>query len=226
MIKSSQLWFSHQNELNDPYDCKYSLSDDFLMSLFKRASETLVNDLKEYIDIHDRINTRILPMLRTEKGMQIFYNMLFGKRLGYSACCFTTDPLSELMWAFYGNNYKGVCLEFDFSKTIVLQEKLNQVKYNDILPELCKIDDLVEILRTKRTIWSFEKEWRLISKTSGQVPFNKESFTGIIFGFKSSLTDIENVLKLLIDNGFTRIKAKQIKFRIRGVNLQNIDPNI
>ena len=54
------------------------------------------------------------------------------------------------MWAFYGNNYKGVCLEFDFSKTIALQEKLNQVKYNDTLPELCKVDDLVEIPRTKK----------------------------------------------------------------------------
>jgi len=226
MIKSSHLWFSHQNDLNDPYDCKYSISDDFLMSLFKRASETLENDLKEHTDIHDRINTRILPMLKTEKWMQIFYNMLFGERLGWSACCFTTDPLSEIMWAFYGDNYKGVCLEFDFSKTIVLQEKLNQVKYNDTFPELCKIDDLIEILRTKKTIWSFEKEWRLISKTSGKVPFNKESLTGIIFGFKSSLNDIENVLKLLIENGFTRIKAKQIKFRIKGVTLDNIDLNI
>lgn len=226
IIKSSRIWFSHQNELNDPYDCKYSISDDFLMSLFKRASETLVSDLNENTNIHDRINKRILPSLRTEKGMQFIYNMLFGERLGWSACCFTTDPLNELMWAFYGDNYKGVCLEFDFSKTILLQEKLNQVKYTDTLPELCKIDDLVEILRTKKTIWSFEREWRLVSKTNGHVPFNKESLTGIIFGFNSSLNDIENVLKLLIDNGFTKIKIKQIKFRIKGVTLENIDFNM
>ena len=90
MIKTSQLWFSHQNELNDPYESKYSISDDFLMSLFKRASDTIENDLKEHADIHDRINNRILPMLKTEKWMQIFYNMLFGERHGWSVCCFTT----------------------------------------------------------------------------------------------------------------------------------------
>lgn len=157
MIKSSQFWFSHQNELNDPYDCKYSISDDFLRSLFKGASKTLANDLKEHTDVHDRINTRILPMLKTEKGMQILYNMLFREGLGWSACCFTTDPLSEIMWAFYGDNYKGVCLEFDFSKMIVLQEKLNQVKYNDTFPELCKIDDLVEILRKKKLFGALKR---------------------------------------------------------------------
>lgn len=149
------------------------LLDDFLMSLFKKASESVERDLKNIPLLHERINNNVLPMLKTERWMQIFYQMLFGERLGWSTCCFTTDPLSELMWAFYADNYKGVCLEFDFSKTTDLKEKINKVVYSNTPPEISSIDDLVHTLLTKKEIWSFEKEWRIISKVKGKVHFNK-----------------------------------------------------
>jgi hypothetical protein len=117
MLDSSQLWFSHQNELNDPYDCKYSLSDGFLKLLYGNSADSLKKDLP---NCQEKIDNTVLSMLRSENCMNILYNMLFGGRLGWSACSFTTDPINELMWAFYADNYKGVCLEFDISKTLAL----------------------------------------------------------------------------------------------------------
>lgn len=224
MFITSQLWFSHQNELNDPYDCKYSLTDDFLISLFNKASVSLEKDLiKEIPNFQERIEKTILPMLKTEIWMGRFYNMLFGKRLGWSTCCFTTDPLNELMWAFYADNYKGVCLKFDFSKSLELHEFLNPVVYNNRLPEINSVDDLKKTILTKKKIWRFEKEWRILSKVSGKISFNKESLTSIYFGYKVKQTDIDNIKKLVTENGFDNVKFKQVKFRIKGVTINNID---
>jgi len=39
LLGNKQLWFSHQNELNDPYDCKYALSDDFLTLLKNKVRQ-------------------------------------------------------------------------------------------------------------------------------------------------------------------------------------------
>ena len=49
LLTNGQLWFSHQNELNDPFDCKYALTDTYLISILKNSSGKLLSDLQERV---------------------------------------------------------------------------------------------------------------------------------------------------------------------------------
>ncbi|MCK9401476.1 MAG: DUF2971 domain-containing protein [Bacteroidales bacterium] len=224
LLIDGQLWFSHQNELNDPYDCKFALSDKFLISLLKESSDTLLKDLQEKIPNLNSINKdrffdKILPILKSNKWMNEFYSNLFEKS-GWSVCCFSASPLNEIMWAHYANNHKGVCLEFDLSKTPELYEKLQPVTYEDTFPEIDTTDDLINALLRKRTAWSQEEEWRIITNVRGTKPFNKESLTAICFGCYADRLFIENIIKTTKESGYEKIGFKQMNFRIKGITLK------
>lgn len=228
LLMNGQLWFSHQNELNDPYDCKYALSDSLLVSLLKSSSDTFLKDLKERVPSdnfmsQDKFFDIIFPVLKSNELMEKFYTMLFGEMLGWNVCCFTTNPLNEIMWSHYAENNKGVCLEFDLSKTPELHEKLFPVNYTDTFPEINSIDELSDALLTKRTAWSKEVEWRILSNVKGGKVFNKDSLTAIYFGCNVSTFTIDNIRKTITSSCYNKINLKQLKFRIKGVVLKPMD---
>jgi len=157
--------------------------------------------------------------------MSKFYGMLFGT-LGWSVCCFTTNPMNELMWGHYGNSNKGVCLEFDFSKSPEILDKLHPVKYDDNFPKIDSIDDLPEALLTKRTAWIDEQEWRVISNKGGGKSFNKKSLTTIYFGYYVTVEKIDFIRELMIKAGYLNVKFKQVNFYIdeARIDLDDLKP--
>lgn len=228
LIRTGQLWFSHQNELNDPFDCKYALSESYLMSLFKNSTGTLLKDLQDRLPqfkdlCHDEFFKIMLPTLKSDGWMNGFYNMLFGDMLGWSVCCFTTDPLNELMWAHYADNNKGVCLEFDLTKSPDLHEKLNPVDYNDTFPEINSMDELPKALLTKRTAWTMEYEWRILSNVKGAKAFDKNSLTAVYFGCYVTKKTIDDIRQYMISYGYKKVAFKQLDLRIKGVTIRQSD---
>jgi hypothetical protein len=231
LLEKGSLWFSHQNDLNDPFDCKYAMSDKFLFSMLRDSCNGMLTDLKKGIPQMPAISEEkffefMKPRLLTDDWMSGFYNMMFGEMAGWSVCCFTTNPINELMWAHYANNSKGVCLEFDLSKSPELFEKLSPVKYSNQIPQIDTADQLPEALLIKRLAWSIEEEWRLITNVSGYKNFNKDALTAIYFGFNVGTKTIESIKKVLIASGYKSVEFKKISFKINGFNLNNIEDDM
>ena len=228
LLRTGQLWFSHQNELNDPFDCKYALSDNFLLSLLKKSSGSLLKDLQVRLPQFNDLNQEeffesMLPTLKSNEWMSVFYNMLFGDMLGWNVCCFTTDPLNEIMWAHYADNNKGVCLQFNLSYTPELHEKLHLITYDDNFSEINSMDELPKALLTKRTAWSKENECRILSNVRGTKAFNKQSLTAIYFGSKVTNKTINDMRNHMIDSCYRKVAFKQLNFRIKGITIKSID---
>jgi len=222
LLTSGQLWFSHQNELNDPYDCKYALSDNFLTPLLKKSSTTLLKDLQKNdafkkLD-EDSFFEIMLPTFKSNEWMSGLYEMLFDQ-LGWSVCCFTTNPMNELMWAHYADSNRGVCLEFDLTKTPELHEKLFPVEYNDTFPEVNSMDKLPTALLRKGKVWINESEWRILTNIRGKKDFNKESLNAIHFGYNVDRKNIDKIREVLAESGYSKVGFKQLKFRVKGVTL-------
>lgn len=90
-------------------------------------------------------------------------------------CCFTDNPYSTLMWSHYGNNCKGLCVGYDFSKSGCsnIQNSVFPVSYTttpidvyDYIHEKkgtfsVEIGVLMSILNKARC-WDYEREWRLV----------------------------------------------------------------
>lgn len=86
----------------------------------------------------------------------------------YRVYCRSPDPLIQLMWAHYGDNHRGVALEFDARANQMLSAF--RVYYSSDFPTVRVYDaeesaTLVPIL-TKSDVWAYENEYRLIAEES------------------------------------------------------------
>jgi len=227
LLENNKLWFSHQNDLNDPFDCRYALSSEYLTKTFKNAANKMLPELRRMESSLEKLSDEqfIQSMLANSQNTEFMgrlYGMLFGS-LGWSVCCFTTDFESEIMWGHYGDSNKGVCLEFDLTSTPEFHEKLFQVKYDDKSPQINSQDDIPEALLTKRSAWKDEHEWRIISNVSGVRFFNKESLTAIYFGCYVTMEKIDLIRQLMVNSGYKKVQFKQFDICVGGVKMNNED---
>ena len=119
--------------------------------------------------------------------------------LSLSATCF-----SPLMWAFYGDGGKGVCLCFQSNKSL---HSARPVVYSDAnVPDKkeMSIEELDEYILCcffkKHADWAYEKEWRIVEKTdSDRVTLNNELIS-IILGNKVDPKDVLLIKQFLPPN--------------------------
>ena len=46
----------------------------------------------------------------------------------YRSACFSQDNDNAPMWAFYGDNHKGICIEYNFHKDMNFRDSVFPVK--------------------------------------------------------------------------------------------------
>lgn len=147
--------FSTFDELNDPSEFSNSgfTDDPNLWGVFDVSeNETDVKKrLGEYINSNDYKNA---------------YNLLKENTLVYSL---TTKFDNNLMWAHYGDSFKGVCYEYDAREILNKSaSKLAPVLYKDIAPMINVNDGIHDFLKSvryapysKNITWNYEDEWRI-----------------------------------------------------------------
>ena len=99
------------------------------------------------------------------------------QQLGVLSLSATSDE--ELLWAHYADGCRGVCVEFDPNKGLFLMAQ--EVQYSDATPAINRIKDdpkdfLTKAVFTKRTLWKYEREWRVIARWDDG--FRKMQFFG------------------------------------------------
>ncbi|MEN9896865.1 MAG: hypothetical protein RLZZ66_514 [Pseudomonadota bacterium] len=145
-----------------------------------------------------------------------FKEMVSGK---FGIICFSQSFESPLMWAHYADNHKGVCLKFDvpeddcldviYSKSMekFIEEKLKDRSLAFKLAVLCNcgltFKDLVKILTTKFSEWSYEKETRIL------IPLNdkEELDDGLQYENFGERLQLKQVI-LGINNQINRVKLQ------------------
>lgn len=108
------------------------------------------------------------------------------------SCLSASGWNNHLMWSHYTNSYKGICIEYDFSKMeeclgiidkVTYKKERPKIKLRDLIPgdinfakddsgkTVCVFDknakvDINKILPyifTKQDIWDYEEEWRIVN---------------------------------------------------------------
>lgn len=121
--------------------------------------------------------------------------------------CFTASGWdNQLMWSHYADSYKGICVEYDFSKMdkfigffkpVVYTKKRPTLSLSDITTKLGtdnvqnedsrnKIDRILSFLLCKNECWSYEKEWRLLNFGESNSPqiINVSFIKSVTLGLK------------------------------------------
>lgn len=125
--------------------------------------------------------------------------------------CFSEVNNSILMWSYYANKHKGICLEYTpteldledeyqlslfngLQKVFYSENQYNQSKF------FYSMDDINNVFFNKAQCWAHEQEWRLVlSKNRKKIKF--PCLTGIYLGanFRNEYVTLSN------DNYFIKV---------------------
>jgi len=118
LIEKSELFFSSGKNLNDPYE-----------------SILRFTNIQELVDDGDSPNKSIKIEQEIKQYSEGIYYFCMSK---------TNDDIR--MWSHYGDNHRGVCLEFDFNINIEEPQlcyhnhKIYQVASHNDIPLLCEVN--------------------------------------------------------------------------------------
>lgn len=120
----------------------------------------------------------------------------------YRILSLSSNPQSPIMWAHYANNYSGICFEFEFKEDLYDIHKVAYImhQYDELYdPEEAELYKAVEkSLLCKSKSWSYEEEYRIISKNGEEYfCFDKSELTGVIIGHRSvELVHVQEIIDL------------------------------
>jgi hypothetical protein len=149
------------------------------------------------------LNTLLAPAGKSTGDMyKILSEMI--ERLALVSFAGTYEDLP--MWAYYGSNFAGMCLEFDSSRLKIgdLQnEQLRSVTYaRKALPaltiaEIANEEAVISRITRKRSEWAHEKEWRFIVGEVGQKHYLDDALRRVYLGPRVKPEHVERVRKIL-----------------------------
>lgn len=138
---------------------------------------------KEYPGIYNYLVDRVASMSAKLEGNDSRCENIFQDP-GIKVSCFSETNTSLLMWAYYANNYRGVCLEYDFENVDVsykdVVNSLHKVQYSDIR-------DYAGYYFKKSRQWEHEQEWRIATRSDEEYvefPFLKAIYLGAKLDYK------------------------------------------
>ena len=181
ILSEAYLWFSHIDQLNDPFECN--------IEAFEYSGETYRREQSEYFRrrqmLPGRFGTSTPNHFYDHPGMGIgvndpvleqiqrkmnLYGRYMGRRKRLYVLSLTETNLSPAMWAHYGDEFKGVCLKLDTGQ---LEHALGEcshewkriaVEYTLEKPSLAKdlSQDIEALVSHKHEDWSYEREVRYV----------------------------------------------------------------
>ncbi len=118
------------------------------------------------------------------------------ERRNYNILCLSAIGGSELMWSFYADNHRGICLEFD--GTAKCFDALEEVRYADTPPTADTAEGSSNRSKAleKSSAWHHQQEWRLFSDSTSFL-FPRSVLKRVILGYRFPETAFDSLCQSL-----------------------------
>lgn len=191
----SKVWYAKLVELNDPLEG--SIDHNYLRDQVHKMN-------RKYRAKNKSVR---------EEAMRILFDALdsfIARREKVGIYALSTDYKNEPLWAYYGSNHEGFCIEYDLELllTSYRDQPIYQTKvvYSQNRPQITtkdmdalrkgKTDSLIQkLLGTKSSRWGNEEEIRLISDYPGLNTIHQDAVTAIYLGHKMKKSRKRKILK-------------------------------
>lgn len=150
-----------------------------------------------------------------DEGLRDFFDKLDISKA--RVFCVTEDYGNEAMWANYADNHKGVVIGlkhvYEADSPLLAARKVSYSEYQPVLgsgldfllygdEDLLRSKTVDAVLFTKKHVWSYEKEWRVISwvdddiKTYSDYRFHPDEVESITIGMKADSGYADGIKKM------------------------------
>ncbi|MGA7438775.1 MAG: DUF2971 domain-containing protein [Luteibacter sp.] len=205
ILLDSTLWLAATTSFNDPFDGRAAFriaerGDALRDALVSQIVRVAQKDARQALALIHSTGVLDHPEL-LEHELSLGHERL---RDSVGICSLSATPSSQLMWAHYGYEHRGICFRFEVARDL-RNLIAHKVIYADDYPVVENIFtdapselDLRPLLQ-KSPDWAYEKEWRVIKVNGARttLPFDPAALTAVIFGMRTSVQDRDHVLDLL-----------------------------
>ena len=196
-LEEGIIYCAQPERLNDPFDCRVNIRNA-LANALKLSGDEESKKLRRLIDKDDLFDT-----LQNDLD-----NM--------GICSFSLSLMHLAMWTHYADNHRGVCVLYEFPHDFLVdpgneiigvsnvcyeKDSVTQwfagiikklpVDFDEFVIELAKT-----LLTAKSPYWKYEKEVRIIRKSSGPFKIPKSYIKQICFGLQTSEEDMSLIQKI------------------------------
>jgi hypothetical protein len=120
-------------------------------------------------------------------------------------CSFSETHDHELMWAHYANQFRGICISYNFSrllKALPNSTKFVRMYYNESVPTLHPSSRNSQqlarmVLSYKNYRWLYEREWRMFADQGAIHYEDAKCITRVYLGARISNEDKRKVIEVL-----------------------------
>lgn len=134
ILINNRLYCAHWSELNDPLEGRYEIFLGAKVNVYASLESTIASKVEQ-------------------------------ERDAFRIASLSADPTNLLMWAHYANGHKGVAVEIEIPDD---HEDLTAVSYTPFssvfLANPSPDDDLRHLFNGKSEEWSYEREYRIITR--------------------------------------------------------------
>lgn len=220
IIAGKLLKFNNPDFFNDPFDCDINLLDFDFNERSNEISEEL-EKVKSILEKEFGAKTEnLINKISDDEINEIYRGSQLEKISKSAICCFSTNFKNTVMWSHYGDNHRGICLNFDlsipepfvdypsmrFSKGEVDYDNYSTINYLK-----SKEEGIRKLFFTKSEDWKYEREYRFhILEEHGLFRFNQRFLKGVIFGIRVEKKGIERFKKECLKHGFSNIYFKRM----------------
>ncbi len=163
---------------------------------------------------------RLSAYFRTDAGERMKAKKIIDARDRLGIVSLSEIATHEPLWAYYANQFKGICIAFDLNKLMdELADEVSFVRMNySETPPIVRIrnksrtveDEARMTVSTKTWRWGTEREWRIINPKHGRLSYNSiECVAEVLLGSR-----IENAHADAI-----RSKLDPLKIKIKKMNI-------
>lgn len=174
-LVKQQNWIADPQIFNDPFEFRmreiYSLNNDGKLEYIKPKELEIRNYIKKNIS-------------------------------SYGVVCYSANEHNKLLWSHYAENHRGMCLVFNVPNP--LDSGLRKVEYLPNYPEI-NLDiekdkagyEIVKIVTTKSSEWSYEQEYRQVFLKKNCHEKYPGTLIEIIFGCRTPMDDMKMVASII-----------------------------
>ncbi|TJZ71705.1 DUF2971 domain-containing protein [Chitiniphilus eburneus] len=250
-FSEKMIRYTQPGDLNDPFECNPNITTlsstaerhEFvnleLPSIIQSEYFRLTPEQKAKISLKDF--TEILNKKITESHLANIENQLTPdlKRIAYDTfsrkigvLCLSEAKNSLLMWAHYAQNHKGFVVGLDTEHPHFHQKKnetdefrhLRKVLYSSERPsKSLKSTSPEDMLLTKSSDWSYEKEWRIfraLSESEQKIvqpnfdihlfSIQPECIAEVLIGARATADTIQSIKNVIrSDSSLNHVSVKQ-----------------
>ena len=217
-LNNHACYFSPFYKFNDPYEGRYEVQKIYARGVweqhFVNSMHMQPSEAKNAADKMLRVPTSAAIELRNNIQEELNKSGIF---------CLSVENDNILLWSYYAQNHKGLCIEFSILEDadFFVKHKLLKVNYDDDYPIIDFFrhrDSIPKAILHKAKCWEHEREWRMIVPRHADAidEIKSEVITSIILGYKNGQCETQEefdqfdvLINILQQPHYSHVRMKQ-----------------